>query len=172
MKNILASITDGLNIKDNYDDWLVLVDRLNKLAASGRIRRISPLPNRRFEKSDEWYLDPETGEIYVHGLPNAPMLPVWERFDLVEHTKAPERHPNNLSIIPTGKISRLDAKNLKGLLDFLIQQGLVEAIDPPNTAPSGDRTEKWFRDLQTQTTYRLVQKNDGNDDCWETVILG
>jgi hypothetical protein len=170
MENILPLMTDGLNIRDKYDDWLTFVDRLHKLAASGRIRRISPLPNRRFEKSDEWYLDPQTGEIYVHGLPNAPMLPVWERFDLVDHTKAPEPRPSNLSVIPTGKISRLDAKNLRGLLDFLVRQGLVAVLAPPNVSTSSDYTEKWFKDLQADATYRLVQKNDDSDNCWERVF--
>jgi hypothetical protein len=170
MESILASIIEGLNIR-NYDDWLVFVDRLTTLTESGRIRKISPLPNRRFEKNDEWYCDPKTGEIYVHGLPNAPILPVWERFDLLEDSKAPETHPNNLSVIPTGKISRLEAKNLGGLLDFLVQQGFVEALNPSNVADLGGYSEKWYKDLLTGTIYRLLERDD-EDNCWEKVPEG
>jgi hypothetical protein len=163
MKNILASIADGLNIRDSYDDWLVFVARLHELVASGRIRRISSLPNRYFEKNDEWYLDPETGEIYVHGLPNAPVLPVWERFDIIEHTRAPKPLPDDLSVIPIGKISRAEAKNLKGLLAFLARQGLVEILDPLNV--KSQACPGWrIKDLKTEAIYRLVEKNGGEDN--------
>jgi hypothetical protein len=166
---MLASITDELHIRDSYDDWLIFVDRLNKLTASGRVRRISPLPNRYFGKGDEWYLDPETGEIYVHGLPNAPVLPVWERFDIVEHTKAPKPHSNDLSVIPTGRISREEVKNLRGLLDFLARQGVVEILEP-SSLESEARTETWFKELKTGATYRLVEKNGSEDNYWEKIL--
>jgi hypothetical protein len=171
MKTTLGSVTDGLNIRDKYDDWLIFVSRLNQLVADGHIRRISPLPNNYFGKNDEWYLDIETGEIYVHGLPNAPTLPVWERFDIIRHTEAPKPQPNDLSVIPTGKISSLQAKNLRGLLDFLVHQRLAEPLAPPNQASASGYAEKWFKDPKSDAIYRLVENEDGNDNRWERVFV-
>ena len=169
MAGILRSVTDGLTITE-YEDWLIFVQRLQELVRSGRVRRVpQPVGNRRFAKEDEWYLDPETGETYVHVIPDAPVLPQWVKVDLLAPVDAPEPHANDLSVIPTGKKSRLEAKSLKGILEFLVHQGAVEALDPSNIAASGDSAEKWFKDLQTKVIYRLVERRDGDDNRWERV---
>jgi len=169
MAGILGSLTDALTITE-YEDWLIFVQRLQELVASGRVRRIpQPVGNKRFAKEDEWYLDPDTGEAYVHIIPDAPVMPQWVKVDLLAPVETPEPHANDLSVIPTGEKSRLEAKGLKGILDFLVQQGAVEALDPSSEPTSRDSTEKWFKDLQTKVVYRLIQKGNGDDNRWERV---
>jgi YD repeat-containing protein len=48
-------------------------------------------------------------------------------------SEAPQPHPNNLSVIPIGKTSRLEAKGIMGLMNLLIRQGAVETLIPSNT---------------------------------------
>ncbi len=98
MAGILASVTDNLEIAQ-YDDWLVFVERLKKLLADGRVRRIDPLPTHLYSKEDEWYFHLEMGEIYVHVIPEAPRLPKWAKFDVFAATRVPE-HKNDLSVFP------------------------------------------------------------------------
>lgn len=164
MASILDSLTDNLTITE-YDDWLIFRQRLKELVRNEKIRRIAPMKSQRFGDADEWYLDPETGEIYVHGVPNAPVLPSWEKFDIVAHTQEPRPHPNDLSVIPIGKTSPLIAKGIKGLMDLLIRQGAVEVLVPM----SMDSTEHWYKELQTGIVYRLIESADGNEIRWEHV---
>jgi hypothetical protein len=77
MAGILGSVTDQLTITQ-YDDWLIFVQRLEELVRSGRVRQI-PAMRTVFLKQEEWYLDPDTGEIYVYVKPDAPILPIWEK---------------------------------------------------------------------------------------------
>jgi len=169
MAGTLASVTEGLEIT-RYEDWLTFVKRLEELVRAGRARRISqPAGDRRFAKEDEWYLDSETGEVFVHVIPDAPVLPRWVKVDLLAPADPPQPHVSDLRVIPVGKKTRLEAKNLNGLLDFLVNQGAVEAVVPPNTALLAGSTEKWFKDLQTGILYRLVQNRDSDDNRWEKV---
>ena len=92
MSGVFRSVTDGLKITE-YQDWLIFVQRLQDLVRSGRIRRISPsVGNHRFAKEDEWYFDPETGEAYVHVIPDAPVLPQWIQVDLLAPIGRPQAH--------------------------------------------------------------------------------
>jgi hypothetical protein len=86
MAGVLESATDELTIT-KYADWLVFTKRLERLVAEGKIKKITPRDSRCFAPGDEWYLDPATGEIYVHGVPNAPVLPSWDKF---RHRRAHE----------------------------------------------------------------------------------
>lgn len=168
MTSLLGSLADGLAIT-NYDDWLIFTQRLENLLHDDKIKRIPALPSNHFAPGDEWYLDPETGEIYVHGIPNAPTLPTWEKFDIVAHTQEPPPHPNDLSVIPAGEKSALEAKGLKGFMDFLIVQGVVEAIPPSCHYAPADSTEEWFKERGTGKIYRLVRSSDGERNRWERV---
>jgi hypothetical protein len=168
MSGILGEITKGLTITHRAD-WLIFVERLKELTLSGRITRILPLKTHYFADGDEWYLDPETGEIYVHGIPNAPKLPNWERFDLIKHTHGPEPRPSSLGAIPAGTMSRVETLSLKALLSLLTHKGIAEAIDPSSNEASEGSTEKWFRDTQTKVVYRLIEDKHSGNGLWATV---
>lgn len=159
----MGSLTDQLTIT-KYDDWLIFVQRLEELVKSGRARRIPPIRKVHFD-DDEWYLDPETGEIYVYVEPDAPILPIWEKVDPFAQPKAPQAHPNDLSVISIGKISRVEAKGIRGLMDLLIRNGVVEGLVPMGA----DSTESWYKELQTGAVYRLIESADGTDSRWERV---
>lgn len=167
MASILESVTDGLTIT-RYADWLVFTERLRELVRSGKIRTITPLKSHHFAKGDEWYLDPETGEIYVHGVPGAPSLPSWERFDAVAHTQPPVPHPNNLTVIPLGSMGSVETRSTKTILGLLAHQGMVEMLEPQDAAKSQGVAETWYKDTQTGVVYRLVEKG-GEDNRWEMV---
>jgi hypothetical protein len=169
MSGILSAVTKGLTITQ-HADWLIFVERLKELTLSGRITRILALKTHYFADGDEWYLDPETGEIYVHGVPNAPKLPNWEQFDLMKHTRTPGPRPTSLSAIPAGMMSRVQTLSLKALLSFLTRKGIAEALDPSNNeAESEGSTEKWFRDTQTKVVYRLIEDKHSGNGLWATV---
>ena len=167
MASILESVTDGLTIT-KYADWVVFTERLRELVRGGRIRRIAPLKSRHFRQGDEWYLDPATGEIYVHGVPDSPILPSWERFDVVAHTQPAQPHPNNLTVIPLGSMGSVEAQSTKTILNLLVGRGMVEALDPENLVKSEGVTETWFKDAQTGVVYRLIERG-GEDNRWEIV---
>lgn len=79
MADGLNSILNDLTISKRAD-WLTFVERLEELVERGRARRIPPL-RRAFVEGEEWYLDAESGEIYVYVSPDAPILPIWEKVD-------------------------------------------------------------------------------------------
>jgi hypothetical protein len=166
MASILNSITDGLAIT-KYKDWTVFVQRLEELIRAGHIRKIEPLDTKQFLRGDEWYLDPESGEIYVHGLPNAPLLPRWTKVDPFASPPPRESPPNDLSAIPVGAKDRLETKGIKGILDFFVIQGGAVVIPPVNTSISAIN-ETWYRDIRTDVIYRLVETTDG-ESRWERV---
>lgn len=82
---ILASLTANLKITDR-SDWERFVKNLNDLARTGRVRRITPM-KRLLSDDEEWYLDPETGEVYVYSPPDWPFLPAWEKVDVFDLKK-------------------------------------------------------------------------------------
>jgi hypothetical protein len=61
MAGILDSLTHKLTITE-YSDWLIFVERLNEAVRAGRVRRV-PVVKRVWSSDEEWFLDPETGEI-------------------------------------------------------------------------------------------------------------
>ncbi|MGC2544759.1 MAG: hypothetical protein WA426_02850, partial [Silvibacterium sp.] len=106
MASILGSLTDQLTIT-HYEDWLIFIQRLEESVRSGRVRKIPAIRKVHF-KDEEWYLDPETGEIYVYVQPDAPILPIWEKVDPFAESEIPEPHPNDLSVILIGRTSRVE----------------------------------------------------------------
>jgi hypothetical protein len=90
--SILESLTTNLTIAD-HADWEQFVQRLSHLVQTGRVRRISAMKRLRAD-DEEWYLDPETGEVYVYSPPDWPFLPTWERVDVLRpDQKEPPRPP-------------------------------------------------------------------------------
>jgi hypothetical protein len=77
--SILSSLTDNLTITER-PGWDCFMEKLNDLVSAGRVRRITPM-KRLLVDNEEWYLDPETGEIYVYSPPDWPFLPKWEKVD-------------------------------------------------------------------------------------------
>ena len=73
MAGILASLTHELTIT-KPSDWLIFVERLNEAVRAGRVRKV-PVVKPVWGRYEEWFLDPETGEIYVYCAPDAPSPP-------------------------------------------------------------------------------------------------
>jgi hypothetical protein len=89
--SILESLTDNLTITER-SDWERFVQKLNHLVQTGRVRRITPAKRLKAD-NEEWYLDPETGEVYVYEPPDWPFLPSWQRVDVfgLDHRTMPAR---------------------------------------------------------------------------------
>jgi hypothetical protein len=85
MAGVLDSIAEGLTIKNqiitNYEDCVILKQRLDDLVREGKARQIRP-PQGVDGRGYDWCLDVMTGDIYCYGAPNAPTLSEWKRFDL------------------------------------------------------------------------------------------
>ena len=86
MAGILASLTHELTIT-KPSDWLIFVERLNEAVRAGRVRKV-PVVKPVWGRYEEWFLDPQTREIYVYCAPDAPSLPIWERVDVLKHQEA------------------------------------------------------------------------------------
>ena len=169
MAGILDSLTHELTITE-YSDWLIFVERLNEAVREGRVRKV-PVVKRVWSSDEEWFLDPATGEIYVYCAPNSPSLPIWERVDVLKHLEATDPAP--LSVFKTGPITVMTAHIMKMKLETLVGSGLVESLTPPHDLTSPRRgTEKWFRDNESNVTYRLIEYyglEDADDIRWEVV---
>ena len=79
MAGILSALTHELTIT-KYSDWLIFVERLDKNVRSGRVRKVPVVSE--CGNTEEWFLDPETGETYVYCAPDSPSLPIWEKVDV------------------------------------------------------------------------------------------
>jgi hypothetical protein len=169
MAGILDSLTHDLTITE-YSDWLIFVERLNDAVRAGRVRKV-PVVKRVWSSDEEWFLDPATGEIYVYCSPNSPSLPIWEKIDVLKHLEATD--PTPLSVFKTGPITVMTAHIMKMKLETLVGNGLVESLTPPHDLTSPRRgTEKWFRDNESNVTYRLIEYyglEDADDIRWEVV---
>jgi hypothetical protein len=169
MAGILDSLTHELTITE-YSDWLIFVERLNEAVRAGRIRKV-PVVKRVWASDEEWFLDPESGEIYVYCAPNSPSLPIWERVNVLKHLEVTD--PANLSVFKTGPITVMTAHIMKMKLETLVGSGLVEALTPPCAQASSRRgSEKWFRDNASNVTYRLIEYyglEDADDIRWEVI---
>jgi len=171
MAGILASLMAGLTIT-KPSDWLIFVERLNEAVRAGRIRKV-PVVKPVWGRYEEWFLDPETGEIYVYCAPDAPSPPIWERVDVLKHVEATDPAP--LSVFKTGPITVMTAHIMKMKLETLTGSGLVEALTlPPALASSRRATEKWFRDNVSNISYRLIECYglEDRDIRWEVVPQG
>jgi hypothetical protein len=174
MASILESLTDQLVIT-KYDDWLVFVERLNAAVASGRVRRIPAAKTLHIE-TEQWFLDSATGEIYAYVPPDSPILPAWERVDLLKLGQPNEEaysrevgrnNQANLKAFTIGEISHAEAQAVKMALDILIGRGLVRTLEP--NAVSEGVSERWFQDLATEVVYRLIELNHADEIRWEVV---
>jgi hypothetical protein len=171
------SILDGLTISKRADwlmfvqraDWLIFVQRLEALVQSGRVRRIPPLW-RALAQGEEWYLDTESGEMYVYLGPDPPMLPQWKKVDVFSKPKSP-RSEGGLRTIPTGEMSRSEADSLKEILKFAVRHGAAEVVDRLNsiTTASQGSSETWYRDPRTMEVFRLVEYPGDGVARWERV---
>ncbi|HTW57075.1 MAG TPA: hypothetical protein VMD99_02970 [Terriglobales bacterium] len=170
MTGILKSLTEGLTITE-YSDWVAFVERLNLAVQSGRVRNVPVLRAVWGGKSEEWFLDPQTGEVYGYVPPNPPVYPRWQKVDVLEHLGTPDPAP--LSGFKTGQISVMMAHVMKLNLEALVGRGSVEALPTPaNVATSKDGTERWYRDRVSNVVYRLVEHyplKGADDHRWEVV---
>jgi len=161
----------GLTITE-YSDWLVFVERLSEVVRSGRIRQV-PVLKRVWSRGEEWFLDPESEEVYVYAPPSPPSMPIWEKVDVLQHLEASDPPP--LSTFEVGQISVMTAYIMKMRLQALAGQGLVEELPIPAGVPRvKDGTEKWYKDKVSNVVYRLSEYyglQDADDIRWEVVPL-
>src|SRR6185312_14995202 len=123
---------------------------------------------------EEWYLEPSTGAIYVYLTPDDRILPEWEKVDVFSPRPKQESRDirmTGLRIIPTGKIDQQAAIGIRIVLGALVEDGTVEVI-PARHSSSEDRmsgTETWYRELLTDSIYRLVEDPESRGYLWEKV---
>ncbi|MFZ0861319.1 MAG: hypothetical protein ABR881_22045 [Candidatus Sulfotelmatobacter sp.] len=169
MAGILASLTHELTITE-YSDWLIFVERLNEAVRAGRVRNV-PVLKRVWSSDEEWFLDPESDEVYVYVSPNPPSMPIWEKVDVLAHLEAPDPAP--LGGFKVGQITVMTAHIMKMSLDALVSRGLVTVLPSPvERLWPKDRTERWYKDNVTNVVYRLIEhyRLEGADDIrWEVV---
>jgi hypothetical protein len=169
MSGILKSLVQNLTITE-YPDWLIFVDRLNEAVRTGRIRKV-PVIKRVWDRDEEWYLDPESEEVYAYAAPNPPTMPIWEKVDVLKHPEAPEPAP--LSVFKIGPISVMTAYIMKMRLEALVGSGLAEELPVPIEVPrSKDTTERWYKDSVSNLVYRLREYyglHDADEIRWEVV---
>jgi len=169
MAGILESLEAGLTITE-HSDWLIFVARLNEAVSVGRIRKVSVL-KMVWSRDEQWFLDPETAEVYVYAAPNPPSMPIWEKVDVLAHLQAADPAP--LSAFKLGNISPMTAHIMKMKLEGLVGRGLVEELPlPPHVTPLGHDTERWYRDVESKIIYRLREHyglKDPDDLRWEIV---
>ncbi len=172
MKSAIESVADGLDIR-KYDDWVALDKRIKDLINTGTIRRIPALSTIHMPH-EEWYLEPSTGVIYVYLTPDDRILPEWEKVDVFSPRPKQESRDirvTGLRIIPTGKIDQQAAIGIRFVLGALVEDGTVEIIPPLNSS-SEDRmsgTETWYRELLTDSVFRLVEDPESRGYLWERV---
>lgn len=167
----LDYLLKGLIIS-KYADWVIFDQRLEQLIRSGRVRRIPKLRTIHV-KSEEWYLNPDTNEIYVYVRPDDKILPKWEKVDIFAKPEIAHSFVSGLDAIPTAKMIGPEAVSLKGVLRALVDNGIAEIIDHQISVPmvSPKHPETWYRDLQTKATYRLIENIDDGSTLWERVAL-
>jgi hypothetical protein len=169
MSSILESLTDGLTIGE-YPDWVKFVERLKEAVRTEEVRRV-PVLKPVWSKTEQWFLDPKTGVVYVYVEPDSPVLPKWEKVDVLSHLEAPDPAP--LSGFKVGPITVMMAHVMRLNIETLIARGLVEPLPtPPNVPASIDGTQRWYRDRVSDVVYRLCEyyPPKGPDDIrWEVV---
>lgn len=169
MTGVLSSIAGGLNIKE-YRDWLVFVQRLEDSVRVGRVRSI-PVIKRVWSDNEQWFLDPESDEVYVYVAPNPPVLPIWEKLDVLKDLETVDPAP--LSVFKVGQITPMMAHVMKINLQSLVQRGSIEELSLPSHLHIPKETsEKWYRDRISNVVYRLREhySMEGADDIrWEIV---
>lgn len=171
-KGILESLTQGLNILVK-SDWEAFVERLDRAVRSGRVREISALKlvRRGAKRYRQWFLDPETGEVYGYVAPDEHGRPIWEKVDALGDLEPP--NPAPLSSIKIGPKTVMMAYFLKQQIEALVTRGFVEVLPTPASAlTSRDRTENWYKDKVSNVIYRINEYYPlkGADEIrWEVV---
>lgn len=170
MSGILESLTEGLTITE-YPEWMIFAERLNRVLESGRIRKVPVLNPVWGGSSEEWFLDPETSEVYFYVPPDPPGMPKWGRVDVLKHLEASDPPP--LSVFKVGQMGVTTAHIVKMRLEALAGSGLAEELPVPAEVPrSNDGTERWYKDNVSNVVYRLIEHYPlkGADDIrWEVV---
>lgn len=166
------SIKDGLDL-GSYWGWEAFAGRLEKLVASGCLRKIPALKGKP-QIGEEWYVEDKTGNIFIYRIPDDRPTNIWEKFDPFGPEPEPERPSRNvreldLRDLPVGRMSRRDALSLLVRLHMMIGFGAVESVTPAVPRAAGESTETWYRDLRTGIVYRLVEGNGEDDSLWEPV---
>jgi hypothetical protein len=170
MAGVLESLARDLIITE-YSDWEIFVERLNEALRSGRIRR-APIIKPVWGTYEEWFLDPETGDVFVYLPPDDHGNPDWKKLDVLKHLEAPDPpDPPPLSIFKPGPITVMTGHVMKLKLEELVAAGLVDELTPPQDM-SRRGTERRFKDKVSNITYRLTEYfglNDPDDIRWEVV---
>jgi hypothetical protein len=163
MQQSFASLADGLDLKA-YKDWVVFDQRLKTLIREGHARRV-PASRRIYAFYEEWYLNDASGELYVYLPPDEKIRARWEPVDVFAPRREEEFHPSGLAAIPIRQMSSIQKESLKQMLTLLVAHGVAAVVERPKAA-SIEGAETWYRDVQSQTVYRLVEKPDGSSR-WE-----
>jgi hypothetical protein len=163
MQRSFACLVEGLDLKD-YDDWVVFDQRLKAFIREGQARRI-PALKMIHGPDEEWYLNESSGEIYVYGLPDEKIRAKWEPVDVFALKNKEEAQRSGLAAIPIRQRNSLQTESLKQFLTLLVAHGVAVIVERPKAA-SISRIETWYRDVQSQIAYRLVEKSDGSS-IWE-----
>jgi hypothetical protein len=170
MTGILGSLIFGLTITEHHD-WLIFVERLAEAVRTGRVRKVPVLKPVWGGSTEEWFLDPETGEVYFYVPPDPPGMPKWERIDVLKHMETPDPPP--LSVFNVGQISVMTAHVMKMSLEALVGRGLAAELPVPAEVPQPkDGTEKWYKDTVSNVVYRLIEHyplEGAGDIRWEVV---
>jgi hypothetical protein len=155
MAGILESLTAGLTIIQ-YDDWQIFVKRLNKAIQAGAIKEVPVLRPGYRGRGEQWFSDPESGEIYSYVSPNPPVYPRWERVDVFELLNPIVPPP--LSRFKIGTMSVMTAHIMKLQLEEFVHRGLIEELPGPfSSMLRAHETERRFRDLESNLVYRLTE---------------
>jgi hypothetical protein len=163
MQRSFASLVEGLDLRA-YKDWVVFDQRLKAFIREGQARRI-PALKMIYGPDQEWYLNESSGEIYVYGPPDEKIVAIWEPVDVFALKNKEEAPPSGLAAIPIRQMSSVQKESLKQMLTLLVAHGVAVVVERPKAA-SINGTETWYRDVQSQIAYRLLEKSDGSS-IWE-----
>lgn len=167
MELTAASIDSDLN-RGKYEDWLILDQRITALISAGALRRVNPLRMVHLP-SEEWYLEPSGGDMYVYVRPDDRVSPQWEKVDIfasIARTEIKSRDVRvaGLKIITTGNIRVETALFLQAMLGKLTKEGRLEVVFQSQV--QGEASETWYRELATGSVYRLVQGSGATPSSW------
>ena len=162
-----ATVLDGLDIT-KYDDWVVSDERIRHLVKTCALRKIQPLKIVHV-KSEEWYLESATGDIYVYVQPDDKILPAWEKIDVFSTEDGNDKNvlTAGLKIIRTGTIDRPTFLTINLVLQELIKKGEVEIIRAPKAFD--ENSETYYREVKTETIYRLASMTTPPGYLWERI---
>lgn len=171
---LFESLTSDLNIH-HHSDWVVFDNRLESAIRAGRARKIQKT-RTIYAPSEEWYLDPANGDIYVYLRPDDRVLPEWTKVDLFAKPEVKETNPKDMTIsglsaIPTGETDQIRGRSLKYLLQRMAEHGEIEVVTnpTPGVAITEGALEVVFREVRTGLLYRLVEYPEGQKFLWERI---